>query len=227
MRIQAERAAAERAAAADGLGRAHKRSKRRASRDRPASPSSRARGSSTNGARAPCAHRNRRSRGLEARLTSLEELQAARAGFGDAPRAVLAQANGKVNQQGAIADYLEVDSRLRTAPSKRTSAICCSTSLSSAPNMRPPGLTSFARPAPADAGFLSSGAPATAQANLANPADLCRTPRTSAGLVPLSSTVRVNGPFAESISSRRSAKPGSPTRTNARATPASRRRCRS
>src|SRR5581483_5062454 len=48
--------------------------------------------------------------GLEARLTSLEELEAARAGFGDAPRAVLAQANGKVNQQGAIADYLDVDS---------------------------------------------------------------------------------------------------------------------
>src|SRR5207248_5850554 len=46
---------------------------------------------------------------LEARLTSLEELEAARAGYGDAARAVLAQANGKVNQQGAIADYLEVD----------------------------------------------------------------------------------------------------------------------
>ena len=47
--------------------------------------------------------------GLEARLTSLEELEAARAGYGDAPRAVLAQANGKVDQQGAVADYLEVD----------------------------------------------------------------------------------------------------------------------
>src|SRR5204863_5068147 len=47
--------------------------------------------------------------GLEARLKSLEELQAARAGYGDAPRMVLAEANGKVNQQGAIADYLEVE----------------------------------------------------------------------------------------------------------------------
>ena len=47
--------------------------------------------------------------GLEARLTSLEELEAARAAYGDAARAVLAQANGKVNQQGAIADYLEVE----------------------------------------------------------------------------------------------------------------------
>ncbi len=47
--------------------------------------------------------------GLEARLKSLEELEAARAGYGDAARAVLAQANGKVSQQGAVADYLEVD----------------------------------------------------------------------------------------------------------------------
>src|SRR6185369_6847228 len=47
--------------------------------------------------------------GLQARLTSLEELDAARAGFGDAPRALLAQANGRVGQKGAVADYLEVD----------------------------------------------------------------------------------------------------------------------
>ena len=47
--------------------------------------------------------------GFEARLTSLEELEAARAEYGDAVRTVLAQANGKVGQQGAVADYLEVD----------------------------------------------------------------------------------------------------------------------
>jgi chromosome segregation protein len=47
--------------------------------------------------------------GLQARLTSLEELDAARAGFGDAARTLLAQANGQVGQKGAVADYLEVD----------------------------------------------------------------------------------------------------------------------
>jgi len=47
--------------------------------------------------------------GLEARLKSLEELEAARAGYGDAARTLLAQANGKVSQKGAVADYLEVD----------------------------------------------------------------------------------------------------------------------
>src|SRR5205823_14496629 len=47
--------------------------------------------------------------GLDARLKSLEELEAARAGYGDAARTVLAQANGTVDQMGAIADYLDVE----------------------------------------------------------------------------------------------------------------------
>src|SRR5207245_5217321 len=46
---------------------------------------------------------------IEARLKSLEELEAARAGYGDAARTVLAEANGKVGQMGAVADYLDVD----------------------------------------------------------------------------------------------------------------------
>ena len=46
--------------------------------------------------------------GLEARLKSFEELEAARAGYGDGARAVLAEANGTVHQRGAVADYLEV-----------------------------------------------------------------------------------------------------------------------
>src|SRR5262249_61194113 len=53
--------------------------------------------------------------GLEARLKSLEELEAARAGYGDAARAVLVQANGQVNQHGAIADYLEVETGFERA----------------------------------------------------------------------------------------------------------------
>jgi chromosome segregation protein len=53
--------------------------------------------------------------GLSARLRSLEELDASRAGFGDAARVVLAQANGAVNQLGAVADYLDVDMRYERA----------------------------------------------------------------------------------------------------------------
>jgi chromosome segregation protein len=47
--------------------------------------------------------------GLAARLRSLEELDAARAGYGDAARTILGGANGAVGQLGAVADYLEVD----------------------------------------------------------------------------------------------------------------------
>ena len=52
---------------------------------------------------------------IEGRLASLEELAASRADFGDAARMVLVQANGRVGQQGAVADYLEVDSRYERA----------------------------------------------------------------------------------------------------------------
>ena len=53
--------------------------------------------------------------GIEARLASLEELTSSRGDFGDAARMVLVQANGHVGQQGAVADYLEVDSRFERA----------------------------------------------------------------------------------------------------------------
>ena len=49
--------------------------------------------------------------GLVARLASLEELEAARAGFTEGARTVLAEANGSVDQHGAVADWLDVDRR--------------------------------------------------------------------------------------------------------------------
>jgi chromosome segregation protein len=52
---------------------------------------------------------------LSARLTSLEELEAARAGFTEAARVVLAEANGSVQQHGAVADWLDVDRRYERA----------------------------------------------------------------------------------------------------------------
>jgi chromosome segregation protein len=53
--------------------------------------------------------------GLAARLRSLEELDAHRAGFADAARMVLVNANGKVGQMGALADFLEVEPRYERA----------------------------------------------------------------------------------------------------------------
>jgi chromosome segregation protein len=52
---------------------------------------------------------------LTARLASLEELEAARAGYGDAARLVLAEPAGRVAHFGSVADYLEVDRRYERA----------------------------------------------------------------------------------------------------------------
>lgn len=53
--------------------------------------------------------------GMAARLRSLEELDAHRAGFADAARLVLVNANGKVGQMGALADFLDVEPRYERA----------------------------------------------------------------------------------------------------------------
>jgi chromosome segregation protein len=50
-----------------------------------------------------------------ARLMSLSELERARAGYTEAARMVLAEANGHVGQQGSVADYLEVEPKYERA----------------------------------------------------------------------------------------------------------------
>ncbi len=52
---------------------------------------------------------------MSARLASLTDLETARAGYTDAARMVLAQANGHVGQQGSVADYLEVEPKYERA----------------------------------------------------------------------------------------------------------------
>ncbi|RPH61486.1 MAG: chromosome segregation protein SMC, partial [Acidobacteria bacterium] len=52
---------------------------------------------------------------LSARLGSLEELDSARAGYTEAAKMLLAQANGRVEQMGSVADCLEVEPRYERA----------------------------------------------------------------------------------------------------------------
>jgi len=109
LHTEQQKVAAERAAAEDALGRA--RDALDGVRLQLAS-----RESELAGARGEHEARIRRVRsaeqdlaGLDARLASLEELVSTRGEFTDAARMVLVQANGHVGQQGAVADYLEVD----------------------------------------------------------------------------------------------------------------------
>src|SRR5207253_3154586 len=109
VRIESDRAAADRAAAADLLRRAHQAIETtKIARGARESELASARIEHEWRARSVRA-REHELAGLEARLTSLEQLDAARAGYSDAARTVLVEANGTVNQQGAIADYLEVE----------------------------------------------------------------------------------------------------------------------
>src|SRR4030095_13360305 len=131
--------------------------------------------------------------GVEARLKSLEELEAARAGYGDAARAVLAQANGKVNQRGAVADYLEVEAGYERAVEAYLGDVLQHVVVEHPEH----AVAGFQVVRDADAGrcgFLVASA-ANSESRIPNPFPA------PDGLVALASIVRVNGPFADSIRS--------------------------
>ena len=126
-RTEHERAIARAHAAANALTRLRtRRSTPPKSRARRASRSWRARAPSTNGAPATCARASTSSPSLSARLRSLEELDAHRAGFSDAARMVLVQANGRVGQMGAARRHhrgaAALRARRRSVPGRSAAA---------------------------------------------------------------------------------------------------------
>jgi chromosome segregation protein len=193
VRIEAERVAAGREAAIDALRRGQQAiDATRVARS--------ARESELASARIEHEWRSRQVRageqelaGLQARLTSLEELDAARAGFGDAARSLLAQANGRVGQKGALADYLEVD-----AGYERAVEACLADLLQHViveqQEHASAGFDLIREEGAGRCGFLIA-APA-ADVAMAPPAIAENLP---SGVVPLSSVVRVNGTYAGSI----------------------------
>src|SRR5205085_4337474 len=129
---------------------------------------------------------------LEARLKSLEERDAARLEYSDAARAVLAEANGKVNQRGAVADYLEVD-----AGYERAVEACLGDLLQHViveqPYQALAGFQLVREKSAGRCGFLVTSAVAH---------DGAATPSSRAAdqsLVPLTAVVQVNGPHAGAI----------------------------
>ncbi len=211
VRIESERVAAERGAAADGLRRAHETiESTRVARA--------ARESELASARIEHEWRSRSVRarehelaGLAARLTSLEELDAARAGYGDAARTVLVQANGQVNQQGAIADYLEVEAGYERAVEACLGDLLQHVVVERAEHaaagfqlVREAGagrcgfLVTEAAQAPAAAGAFHASMSVTGDVSYVSSS--AASPRSlPSGVVALSSVVRVNGPFAAAI----------------------------
>jgi chromosome segregation protein len=191
VRIEAARAEAEQSAAKDGLRRAQEAIE--ATRI-----ASLARESELASARIEHEWRARSVRaaeqvlaGLEARLASLSELEAARAAYGDAARAVLAQANGKVNQRGAIADYLEVDNGYERAVEAYLGDLLQHVVVERQDHAAA-GFDLVREAGAGRCGFLiADGSTAAAPPDVAN--------RPGAPGCALSSAVRINGPFAEPI----------------------------
>jgi chromosome segregation protein len=127
---------------------------------------------------------------VEGRLASLEELAASRADFGDAARMVLVQANGRVGQQGAVADFLEVDGRY-----ERAVEACLGDLLQHViverHDQAEAGLSLVRQQDAGRCGFvvIEPGS------NGYHPFDVLRAP----GIVPVSDVLRVNGPHAATI----------------------------
>ncbi|MBI4265773.1 MAG: chromosome segregation protein SMC [Acidobacteria bacterium] len=145
---------------------------------------------------------------LQARLASLEELEASRAEFGDAARMVLVQANGRVGQRGAVADYVEVDRRY-----ERAVEACLGDLLQHViverHDQAQAGLALVREHDAGRCGFLvidAEGGPAAfagASAPEEGPAADRRGgplgPPSAAGIVPIADVLRITGPHAAAI----------------------------
>ncbi len=198
VRIESERVTADRTSAVEGLRRAHGAIEAtRIARSARESELASARIEHEWRARSVRA-REHELAGVEARLQSLEELDAARAGYGDAARTVLIQANGAVCQQGAIADYLEVESGY-----ERAVEACLGDLLQHVVVERPEhaaaGFQLVREAGAGRCGFLVTSAvddrPASGPELILAPS----TPTLPDGVIALSAVVRVNGRFADAI----------------------------
>ena len=134
--------------------------------------------------------RERDLAGIVARLKSLEELDAARAEYGDGARLVLADSQGDVAHLGSVADFLDVDGGYERAVEACLGDLLQHVVVHSH-DQAAAGLQ-FARAHDAGrVGFLVAvSVPAAVEA--APPAE---------GLTPLSQVVRVTGPAAAAITS--------------------------
>jgi chromosome segregation protein len=188
LRIEAERATRERAESEDAMQRAREATDalrlERAARE-----------SELAGARVDREQRSQEFRarerdlaGILARLKSLEELEAARAEYGDAARLVLAESQDEVGQLGSVADYLDV-----VAGYERSVEACLGELLQHVVvhthEQAAAGLQFVRAQHAGRVGFLVAGA-ATQPADAAAPAPDLR---------PLSDVVRITGQAADAI----------------------------
>jgi chromosome segregation protein len=140
--------------------------------------------------------RERELAGLTARLASLTDLERARAGYTEAARIVLQQANGHVGQQGSVADYLDVEPKYERAVEACLGDLLQHVIVSSHEQAQA-GLDLIRQENAGRCGFVvlngvpQAASPAAAAAGI--PMDA------PDGLVPLQSVLRITGPHAIGI----------------------------
>ena len=194
-RIESERVCAEHAAASEGLRRAQAAIEAtRIARVARESELASARIEHEWRARSIRA-REQELAGLEARLKSLEELEAARAEYGDGARAVLAQANGKVAQRGAVADYLDVKGGYERAVEACLGELLQYVIVEKTEQAEA-GFQVVRDQRAGRCGFLIAE---TGTRIFSDDSDPKVSPSISEGLIALSSVITVNGPYAAAI----------------------------
>ncbi|HTL45975.1 MAG TPA: chromosome segregation protein SMC [Vicinamibacterales bacterium] len=187
---EAERAAEERAAAQDALRRAREAVEvlriDRAARE---SELAVARASRESVGR-DLGARERELAGISARLRSLEELDAARAEYGEGARAILAEPDQPIRHDGSVADYLDVDARYERAVDAALGDLLQHVVVPSHEDAEK-GLAFVRERDAGRVGFVineGETTPAEADAAMDDPA-----------VVPVSSVVRISGPAAQAI----------------------------
>jgi chromosome segregation protein len=133
---------------------------------------------------------------LSARLRSLEEMDAHRAGFADAARLVLAQANGQVGQMGALADYVEVDPRYERAVEACLGDLLQHVLVERIEQVAA-GLQLIRREDAGRCGFIVTGDGAGVHSTAGQGPGVQHT--APEGVVPLASVIRVTGRHAETL----------------------------
>jgi chromosome segregation protein len=134
---------------------------------------------------------------LAARLGSLEELDAHRAGFADAARLVLVNANGQVGQMGALADYIEVEPRYERAVEACLGDLLQHVLVERIDQVAA-GLQLIRREDAGRCGFIVTEGHLTEVRGTARPG-LGEHDLAPDGTVGLASVVRVSGPYAEAL----------------------------
>jgi chromosome segregation protein len=187
--IEAQRAAGERSTAEDSLRRA-----RAAMEDLRVARAERETEMAAARATRDTLGRDLRSReheaaGAVARLKSLEELDAARAEYGEGARVILAESGGAVSHAGSVADYFEIDQRDERAV-EAVLADYLQHVIVETHEEAARGLAFAKRQDAGRVGFVIASAPATAP-----PVALSR----DLQVTPLSSLARISGPAADAI----------------------------